>query len=129
MESNRKTAIIVGVLYIIGTAAGVLSGLILGPVMGASDILAQAAANEGRVITGALLVLVMGLPLAMVPVMLYPLFRPYGRALALGAVVFRGTLEAVAYMAIASGWLLMVTAGRAYTGGRTPPRTGRWGRC
>jgi len=49
---------------------------------------------------GALLVLIMGLALAMVPVMLFPIFRKYNEALAMGALGFRGVLEAVLYIAI-----------------------------
>ncbi len=37
MISNKKTAIIVGVLFIIGTVAGVLSALFTGPILGDPD--------------------------------------------------------------------------------------------
>jgi len=110
----RKTATIVGILFIIGTVAGVFSGIVTGPVLGASDYLAQVAANERSIILGAILVLVMGFPLAMIPVMMYPIFRKYNQPLALGAVVFRGVLEAVTYMIITTCWLLLTTAGQAF---------------
>ena len=109
----RKTAIIVGVLFIIGTVAGIFSGVVTGPVLDASDYLAQVAANERSIILGAILVLVMGFPLAMIPVMMFPIFRKYNEPLALGAVVFRGVLEAVTYMVIALCWLMFIPVGQA----------------
>ena len=75
MDTNRRIAVIVGVLYIVGTVAGVLSVVVTQPVLGASDYLTQIVANENRMVTGALLVLTMGLSLAMVPVMLFPVLR------------------------------------------------------
>ena len=64
--------------------------------------------SDTRLVVGALFVLMMGLALAMVPVMMFPILREHNEALALGYVVFRGGLEAVAYLAIATSWLLLV---------------------
>ena len=52
--------------------------------------------------------LVMGLALAMVPVVMFPVFKKYNEVLALGCVVFRGALESVGYMASAAMWLPIV---------------------
>ena len=73
-NTHRKTAIIVGVLFIIGTAAGVLSFGITGPILSAPDYLHEVEANQPQMVTGALFVLIMGFPLAMVPVMMFPIF-------------------------------------------------------
>src|SRR5512146_274984 len=105
MNTYRKTAVIVGVLYIVGTVAGVLSVVITTPILGAPDYLAQVAANPNPLTTGALLVLLMGLPLAMVPVMLFPLFRKINEVLAVGYVVFRSGLETVTYIVSVIPWL------------------------
>jgi hypothetical protein len=113
-ETNRSTSVIVGILFIIGTVAGISSGIVTGPVLGASDYLAAVVANESSIVSGALLILVMGFPLAMIPVMMFPIFRKYNEPLALGAVVFRGVLEAVTYMVIASCWLLLISVGQAF---------------
>jgi hypothetical protein len=114
MSTQRKTAIIVGILFIIGTVAGVLSGIVTGPVLGASDYLEQVAANESSIVLGALLVLVMGFPLAMIPVVMFPIFKKQNEILALGAIVFRGVLEAVTYMVIAICWLLLILVGQEF---------------
>ena len=109
MNTYRKNALGVGIFYIIGTVSGVLSMLNLGSFLEDPNYLANIAADETKVILGAVYILIMGLALAMVPVLLYPIFKKYNHVLALGAVVFRGTLEAVAYMAQTALWLMFVT--------------------
>jgi hypothetical protein len=59
MNSNRKTAIIVGVLYIVATVAGVLTVAPLGSLLDGPDILTNVAANENKVIMVAFLELIM----------------------------------------------------------------------
>ena len=114
MKTHRKTALIVGILFIIGTVAGILSGVVTGPVLSDPDYLAAVAANESSIVLGALLVLVMGFPLAMIPAMMFPIFRKYNEPLAFGAVIFRGVLEAVTYMVIATCWLLLISVGKGF---------------
>ena len=118
--TDRKTAVIVGVLYIVGTAAGVLSLIFAGSILKDPDYLLKVSANESRIITGALCVLIMGLALAMVPVLMFPIFRKYNEALALGAVVFRGALETAIYIAAAIFWLLLMTVGQEYVKAGVP---------
>ena len=120
MNPYRSTAIIVGVLYIIGTVAGVLSVVVTGAMLGASDYLANVAANPNQLTTGALLVLLMGLPLAMVPVMLFPIFRKINEVLAVGYVVFRGALETATYIASVIPWLFLLIVGREYVSAGAP---------
>jgi Domain of unknown function (DUF4386) len=116
MFSYRRTAIIVGVLFIIGDIAGVLSYVVTGGLLDGPDALAKIAASQNQVVLGALLVLTMGFALAMVPVLMYPIFRKYNEVLALGCVVFRGALETVGYMASAGTWLLLVELSREHAG-------------
>ena len=120
MDTYRNTAIVVGVLYIIGTVAGVLSVVVTGPILGASDYLTNVAANPNQLTTGALLVLLMGLPLAMVPVMLFPIFRKINEVLAVGYVVFRGALETATYIASVIPWLFLLIVGREYAAAGAP---------
>jgi hypothetical protein len=112
--TNRKTAAIVGVLYIIGTVAGVLSMVVSWGILDAPDYLNMVASNASRAQLTALLILVMGLPLSMVPVMMFPILKRQNEALAIGYVVFRGALEAFTYIALAICWLLLVVVARQY---------------
>ena len=110
----RKTAIVAGLLFIIGDIAGMLSVLVTRGLLEGPGALTRIAANQNQVVLGALLVLVMGFALALVPVVLFPVFKKYNEVLALGCVVFRGALETVAYMASAGAWLLLVELSREH---------------
>jgi hypothetical protein len=123
MNTNIKTARIVGVLFIIGTVAGILSVVFAGPILDDPDYLIEVSANENRIIIGALFVLIMGLALAMVPVMMFPISKKYNEALALGYVVFRGALETVTYIAAVVSWLLLIALSQEYVKAGAPDAT------
>lgn len=109
MNTYRKTAVIVGILFIVGTVSGILSGVVTGPIMAGATYPLNVAASETQWIGGTLLIALMGLSLAMIPVLLYPLLKQHNHVLALGAVLFRGALEAISYAIMVISMLLMVT--------------------
>jgi hypothetical protein len=108
MSADRKAAVWIGVLYIVGTVALVLSLAVTGGVFAGSAYLAQVAGQPDQVAVGALLVLLAGFALAMVPVVFWPVGRRYNETLAMGYVVFRGGIETILYIATALGWLLLI---------------------
>jgi hypothetical protein len=116
MSTSRKTAVIVGVLFIIGTVAGVLSVVLTSSILNGPDFLAAVAANGNQVIIAALLVLTMGLVLAMVPVVIFPILKQHNEVLALGYVVFRGALETFTYFVVVIAWLLLIPLSQAFVG-------------
>ena len=117
MREHRAAATTAGILYITGTVAGVLSMVVSAPVRDARDPLAYAVEHSGAVVTGALLVLVMGLSLAFVPVVLFPVLRRVNEVLAVGYLIVRGAVETVCYVVLAIGWLLLVPLGEAMAAG------------
>jgi hypothetical protein len=117
MNTYRKTAIIVGVLYIIGTVTGILSVVFTSAIFNAPDFLGQASANQSQIITGALFVLMMGFSLALIPVLLFPILKKQNEAMALGYVVFRGALETVTTIITAISWLLLLPLSQEYVKG------------
>jgi len=123
INSIKNTARIVGVLYIIGTVAGILSVVITGPILNTPDYLAKIPANESQVIMGALFILIMGLALAMVPVLTYPVLKKFNETLALGYVVFRGGLETFTYFAVVISILLLLPLGRAFIQAGAPDQS------
>ena len=84
MNSNRKTAIIVGVLFITATVAYSLGVIFLDPILGGSDYLTKASENENQVILGAFLVLIDSVAVAGIGIMIYPILKKHNEALALG---------------------------------------------
>jgi len=109
----------VGVLFIIGTVSGVLSGIMTSPIQNTPEALTSISTHETQWILGTLLILVMGFALAMIPVLLYPVFKHHNEVLALGAVLFRGVLEAVCYLTIVILMLLLASASRIGVGAST----------
>lgn len=104
----------VGILFIIGTVSGILAAVFTAPIMGESTFPLNISASESQWIIGTLLILLMGFPLAMVPVSLYPLLKKHNEVLALGAVVFRGVLEAVCYMGMVISNFLLLSVSQIY---------------
>jgi len=120
MSTHRKTAIIVGVLFIIGTVAGILSVVFTGSILDSPDYLVEISADENQFITGALFILIMGFALAMVPVMLFPILKKHNEALALGSVVFRGVLEGACYIIATINMLFLLLLSREYVKAGAP---------
>ena len=120
MNNNRKTAKVIGILFIIGTVAGILSVVFAGSILNAPDYLIKISANENKIIIGALFVLVMGFVLAMVPVIMFPIFKKHNEALAIGYVVFRGALETITAITAAISWLLLLSLSQEYVKAVSP---------
>ena len=89
MNSNKKSARIVGVLFITATVSYMLGSGFLEPILNAPDYLVNVSANENQVLIGMLLELVNCVAVVGIPVMLFPIFKKHNEALALGYVGFR----------------------------------------
>jgi hypothetical protein len=94
--TDRKTAAVVGVLFIIGTVTGAIAASIGNPILDAPDYLTNISANESQIIIGTFLVFLMGVACAGIGLALYPIMKKYSTGLAIGVVGFRvaeGILE------------------------------------
>ena len=120
MNTNRKIARTVGILFIIGTIAGMLSYAFILPVLNAPDYLVKLAESKWRVFGGVLLVLTMGISLSSMTVVLYPVLKKYNETLAMGALVFRGVLELASYFGTMISWSLLLTLSKEYVSAGTP---------
>ncbi len=107
-QADRNAAAWIGVLYIIGTVGMALSLVVTDSILSGPAYLAKVAAQPNHLAVGALLILVAGLALAMVPVVFWPIGKRYNETLAIGYVVFRGALETAIYMVSVLGWLLLI---------------------
>jgi len=113
MNTNRKTAISVGVLFIIATVAGLLGSGLTGSIVGAPDYLVQIAANKNLIIVGALLAFIAATGSAGIAISLYPVLRKHNEGLALGSVGFR-LVEGVCYIVGALGLLSLLSLSQEY---------------
>ena len=89
MNSYRKTAIIVGILFLVCTAAALLSFPFTGSILEDQDYLTKLTLNETSVTIGALIEFIWAAACAGIAIGLYPLLKKYNGALALGSVGFR----------------------------------------
>ena len=109
MNSTKKTARIVGVLFITAMVAGMLRFVLLDPILDAPDYLINVSANENEVIIGALSFFILAVALAGIAIVMYPIFKKQNEALALGYVgarIVEGVLFIVAVLAILTLWTL-----------------------
>jgi hypothetical protein len=114
MNTYRKTAITVGILFIIATAIGMLGKIaFLDPILKAPDYLGKLFAHENQVILGGLLIFFSAIACASIAIWLYPVLKKQHEALALGSVVFR-IMESMLYVIGVVGLLSLLTLSREY---------------
>lgn len=86
--STRKTAILVGVLFLAATIAFIFADMLIGGVLSRPDFLVGAFADTGGLATGALL-LAGQFGVVGIAVLLFPLLKRHGESLALAHIGFR----------------------------------------
>ena len=96
MNTNRKSAVTAGVLFILATVASFVA-LALTPVLTGADTLTRFSAHPNQVAAGAFVYLVSAFAGAGIAIAMYPVMKGSNAGLALGSVVFRA-IEAVFYM-------------------------------
>jgi hypothetical protein len=90
MNTNRKTAIAVGALFLISNVTFLLGAFaFVEPVLGAADYLTLASAKSTQVILGALLEIVNGVAYVGIAVLVFPILRKRFESMALWYVAFR----------------------------------------
>ena len=109
MKTYRRTAVAVGILFILATATSLLGTALIGSL--SAGQLAQLAGRQDRLITAALLELAAGISVLLIPALLFPVLKRYNEGLALGYFGLR-LFEATTMMLSAVSVLLLVTLGR-----------------
>lgn len=94
MKTDRTTATIVGVLFIVASAAAALSQVVLGSPLDDPDVVATLADAQDQIRIAALLDLVTAAAVVAIPVALYPILSRHGETIGLGYLTAR-VLEAV----------------------------------
>ncbi len=123
MKNYKINAVIVGILYLLGTAFGIISTLVGGKVISSiithkplpsSDLLDLLSANYYQLLGGSFFILLMGISLVAMTVFLYPIFKKDCEELAMGMLLFRGALEGAWYIIITLGVLTLAIIGNEY---------------
>ena len=95
--NSKKTAQVVGVLFIISTVAGVLNLGFLVPILNDPDYLVRFSADETQAIVGVFLDLICAGAFVGLAVVIYPILKALNERIALGYVVAR-SFEAVPFV-------------------------------
>jgi hypothetical protein len=121
MNTNRKSAIAAGVLFIMATVASFVA-LALTPVLTGADTLTRFSAHPNQVAAGAFVYLVSAFASAGIAIAMYPVMKGSNTGLALGSVVFRA-LEAAFYMVGVVCLLSLPALGQQFTTAGAAERT------
>ena len=119
VNTNRRIAVVAGVLFIIATLGSVAGAAFLSPILSAPDYLTRISANENQVLLGALFQFIGGAACPAIAIALYPVLRKHNEGLAIGSVGFR-LIEGALYVLIVICLLLLVTLSRESVRAATP---------
>jgi hypothetical protein len=116
MNSYRKTAIIVGVLFITATVTAMLTIVFLGSTLETPLNFTNVSSNEFQVIMSAMFWLILAVSVTGIGVMMYPILKKYHEGLALGYVGFR-LIESICIIIASVTLLSLLTLSQEYTAG------------
>src|SRR5437588_5619851 len=109
MNQSRRTAVLVGALFLLSTATFIVSNALISPLLGSHNVLAAIADHSQLMIAAVLIALIEGIATVGIAVALYPILKWQHPALALGYACMRIAELAVAAVGFGLGGLLLVT--------------------
>src|SRR6266487_4279147 len=109
MNPNRRTAVLVGALFLISTATFIVSNALITPLLGSHNFLAAVADHSQLMIAATLIGLIEGTATVGIALALYPILKRQHPALALGYAGMRIAELAIAAVGFGLGGLLLVT--------------------
>lgn len=119
MHTYRKTAISVGVLFLIALVFNIVATNIYRPILNAPDYLVSVYPNRTLVTTGILIDFICAPAMMLIPIMLFPVFKIFNERIALGYVVFR-LLEGILHIFLAINSLSLISLSRDYISSGAP---------
>ncbi|MFB3164565.1 DUF4386 domain-containing protein [Neobacillus sp. 179-J 1A1 HS] len=119
MNSNRKAAKIVGVLFILAAVTAVIGLNLYDPILNGPDYLLKGSEHANQVILGALMELMLVVSAVGTATTMYPLLRKYNETIALWHVCFR-FLEAVIITVGVISVLSLLTLSREFVAAGAP---------
>src|SRR2546428_8022618 len=109
MNPNRRTAVLVGALFLISTATFIFSNALITPLLGSHNFLDAVADHSQLMIAATLIGLIEGTATVGIALALYPILKRQHPALALGYAGMRIAELAIAVVGFGLGGLLRGT--------------------
>ena len=119
MNQYRMTAIVVGVVYLVGFVVGIGGEMLFTSVLGAPNYLATLSANSLTVAIGAVLWLLAVIGDAAHGVLMFPILKPHGERLAVGYLAAR-IMDALFIAIMVIFILLQIPLGHEYLNAAAP---------
>lgn len=120
MDADRRSAVLTGAFFILGTVLGLIAlGVVLEPLLSATDYLTDYGESETRVLVASLLELLMGVALIGMAVAVYPVLKKFSPS---AAIAYFGArlLEGVIYIIGVLSMLALVGLGKEYLTAGSP---------
>ncbi len=119
MDSNRKTAIIIGILFIAATAFAIIGLTLEEPLVNDPASVINGSTNQNQVILGELFWLIEGFAVIGTAIMLFPYLKKQNESIARGYVAFR-LLEAILTIVTIISLLSIVSLSQEFAGAVDP---------
>lgn len=119
MNSNKKSAKIVGVLFILAAVTAIIGLLLYDPILNGPDYLMRGSEHANQVILGALMELILVVSAVGTATTMFPILRKYNETMALWHVCFR-FLEAVIITIGVISVLSLLTLSREFVAAGAP---------
>ena len=112
MLSPRSAEITTGVLFIVATLFGALS-LVFSGSLTSAEYLVEVSQSSTQVALGTSVVVIMAVAILAIPVVLFPILKPFGEIASIAYIVLR-SVEGVAYVLLIVGRLMMLSLSEAF---------------
>src|SRR5260221_7324890 len=89
MSTNRKTATIVGSLFMLAAITAIVGFVLYGPILNDPDYVIKGFANETQIKWGAFLEIIVAFSLIGISITMFPVLKKRNESLAIGYVCFR----------------------------------------
>ena len=119
MKSSKKTAKLIGILFILAAASAIAGVLLYNPILNNSDYLVEGSTHANQVILGALMELILVVSAVGTATAMFPILRKYNETIALWHVCFR-FLEAVVITVGLISVLALLTLSREFAAAGAP---------
>ncbi len=119
ITSNRRSAILIGIFFIVAAITSIIGLLLYAPLLNQADYLVAGAANANQIVFGALMELGLVTTAIGTAVMLFPILRQYSEPIALAHLCFR-FLEAVVITIGIVSMLALLSISREFSSANAP---------
>src|SRR5664279_1996011 len=89
MTSDRKTAIVAGILFILAAVTAIVGALLYSSILNDPAYITKGSVNETRILWGAFLEIVLAFAVIGTSITLFPILKKFNESLALGTICFR----------------------------------------